>query len=272
MNGSGSQTEQDLSPECLVTQVAKGDKLAEQQLVSRYWRGLYFILHRRTNDPELAADLSQDTFIVVINKARNGEINNPAAVVSFIRQTGINLMIAHYRKESRQATDPNSEMDSLVVDVKPGLFQTIQSEQTFQLVLQLIEEMKVERDREILKAYFLYEQDKANICETLKLSSEHFDRVLHRARSRLKQLFEFKYANNNEKAEKSMSPGVVTMIFFICSASYSVSDTPVHLNFCPHVRENIPVWHLSGQDKDFKNSSNSGEEYHERSINQLRAF
>jgi len=56
------------------------------------------------------------------------------------------------------------------------------------MVKRAIGAMPVARDRNVLVRYFLSEEDKGEICSALGLSSEHFDRVLHRARRRLKGL------------------------------------------------------------------------------------
>lgn len=55
----------------IVTRIGEGDALAESALVDKYYKSLHFILMRRcNNDEQLAADIAQDAFIVVINKAR----------------------------------------------------------------------------------------------------------------------------------------------------------------------------------------------------------
>ena len=262
--------DQELSPEVLVKQIGQGRQVAEEQLVSKYWRGLYFILHRRTNDPDLAADLAQDTFIVVIKKARSGEINNPAALVSFIRQTGINLMIAHYRKETRQATDPDSQMDLHIADRGPGLVQSLQSEQAFELVLQLLEEMKGERDREILKSYFLYEQEKSAICESMNISPEHFSRVLYRARNRLKQLILFKIGGKHGSlGEDDFANAIILVLLFNITALAS-HNAPSADIFSKLVRETQDSPHCISVKTSYGRCFNSGEEYDLHSRHQLR--
>ena len=100
------------SPESLVNRIIKGDSLAENQLVERYWKSLIYILGRRTNDADLTQDIAQDTFLVVISKVRNGQLENPSAIGAFIRNIGINLVIAHYRKEVRRKTEPDEKVDA----------------------------------------------------------------------------------------------------------------------------------------------------------------
>lgn len=181
----------------LVSRIGAGDLAAEEELVAQYWKGLYFILKRRCADPQLAADLAQDTFIIVITKARSGEINKPDAVAGFIRQTGVNLMIAHFRKEKRRATEAHGEVNFEVPDQKTNIARAVESNQTLELVSQLMGELKISRDQDILHSFYIKEEDKTSICKRLDLTAEHFDRVLFRARARLKQLIDFKFGGEN---------------------------------------------------------------------------
>ena len=181
----------------LVIRITSGDMTAETELVNKYWKSLYFILKRRCDDPQLASDITQDTLLLVIAKARNGEIKTPDAIAAFIRQTGVNLLIAHFRKETRRATDIHGEVKFEIIDDKSNVERAVESRDSVKLVQQLISEMKVDRDRDILISYYADEEEKASICERLELKPAHFDRVLFRARSRLKQLIDFKLGGKN---------------------------------------------------------------------------
>ena len=269
MGGNKTRAEEDPSAESLVRQIADGDRQAEQKLVSKLWRGLQFILLRRTGDPELASDLAQDTFIIVINKARQGEIEKPAAITSFIRQTAINLLIGHYRKETRQATDLNQDMDFQVPDHRPDIYQLLHSEQAVALVLQIIEEMNVPRDREILKSHYFYEQDKSTICKALDLSPGHFDRVLYRARSRLKQMLIIRFDDEINFAGIDKTPNSIVLLLAYGLAftaypdqGYSAGDDGV--------RDSRYWSHLMKQDRVNGPSISSGEAVSLFSRDQLR--
>ncbi len=194
----GDHVEKEVSPVSeLVVRIGAGDSDAETELVKKYWKSLYFILNRRCNDNQLASDIAQDTFIVVIAKARNGDINTPDAIAGFIRQTGVNLLIAHYRKETRRATDTHGEVSFEIPDDKSNVERAVESRDSLKLVQQVIGEMSVDRDKDLLISYYAKEEEKSSICSRLDLTPAHFDRVLFRARSRLKQLIDFKLGGND---------------------------------------------------------------------------
>ena len=63
-------------PAALIERIVQGDKNAERQLVENYYQGLLFILYRQTDSLSLAEDLTQDTFVVVLRKLRDGDLRN----------------------------------------------------------------------------------------------------------------------------------------------------------------------------------------------------
>ncbi len=176
----------------LLAEIAESSKEAETFLVERYAKSLRFILSRRTDDQQLVSDIVQDTFVVVIAKARKAEIHKPEALAAFIRQTGINLLLAYFRKETRRATESAGEAVVDIPDTRSDVYAALESKQSVEVVQQVLDEMKVPRDRDILISYFVKEEAKADICSRLELTPAHFDRVLFRARSRLKELIQVK--------------------------------------------------------------------------------
>ncbi len=57
------------------------------------------------------------------------------------------------------------------------------------IIRQVIQELPSERDRQVLRRFYLEEDDKDAICADLNLTSLHFNRVLHRARERFRELY-----------------------------------------------------------------------------------
>ena len=192
MNKSNEEDNQQL-----LKRIFNGDHSAEQELAERYWKGLFYIVRQRCKDAQLAADITQDAILVVISKARAGKINEPKALTAFVRSTGLNLVSGHFRKEQRRATDAVGETQFEVMDDRMDVSRVVESKQAVELVTRLIGEMPVERDKDILKSYFVEEQSKQDICKRLDLSLAHFDRVLYRARNRLKKLIEVEMEGEN---------------------------------------------------------------------------
>ncbi len=172
----------------LAIRVQQGDKMAEEELVGRYSRGLIRFFRRKTNDNDLAEDLHQDAFCIVLERLRADGLENPSHLACFLHDTAKNLVIAHFRKQARRKTGPNSAaIDSFRHD---GLQQNdvaMRHEQA-NMVRTLLIELRSERDRELLQRFYLGEEDKQSICAVLDLTEKHFDRVVYRARARFREL------------------------------------------------------------------------------------
>ena len=55
---------------------------------------------------------------------------------------------------------------------------------------QMLDEMPATRDREVLMRFYIHDEEKEEICQDLRLSMEHFNRVIFRARNRFRELLE----------------------------------------------------------------------------------
>ncbi|MFK8052311.1 MAG: RNA polymerase sigma factor [Woeseiaceae bacterium] len=173
----------------IAKRIADGDRSAEQELVERYSRPLLFMLRRRCGDPELANDLHQDVFRIVIERLRGKSINDPTRLAGFIQSTGRNLLIGVIRRRQRRKTyaDSDTIADASDNDAMDQVGE-INAAQMAVHVKTLLDELGSDRDRAILNRFYLQQEDKQSICAGLDLSDLHFNRVLYRAKKRFKEL------------------------------------------------------------------------------------
>jgi RNA polymerase sigma-70 factor (ECF subfamily) len=172
----------------LVRRIAASDSAAEAALVQRYSRGLLYLLRRLGASPELADDLHQETFRIVLERLRRRPLDEPAGLAGFIHGTARNLVIAERRKTARRRTDADPEGLERAVLPSPGQLSTVLQDEEAAIVRRLIEELPGSRDRQLLLRFYVAEEEKEVICSDLGLDSLHFNRVLFRARQRFKEL------------------------------------------------------------------------------------
>ena len=171
----------------LVRRIASGDASAEGELVQRYSRGILYLLRRLA--PELADDLHQETFRVVLERLRRRELDEPEGLAGFLRGIARNLVIAERRKSARRRTEADEEELAQAVHPAPGQLSAVLLDEEAETVRHLIRELPTERDRQLLLRYYVSEEDKESLCTDLGLDSLHFNRVLFRARQRFRELF-----------------------------------------------------------------------------------
>lgn len=174
----------------LVRRITMGEAAAEGALVERYRRGILYLLRHLGALPELADDLQQETFRIVLERLRQEGLADPAGLSAFLRGTARNLLIAERRKTARRQTWTDSGELALAVAPAPSQLQTVLLEEEAEIVRRLIAELPTDRDRQLLLRFYVAEEDKDKLCADLGLDSLHFNRVLFRARQRFKELLE----------------------------------------------------------------------------------
>jgi RNA polymerase sigma factor (sigma-70 family) len=180
--------------ERIVTAALTGDRQAESRMLIALRPGVLAVLrfgafHRWVD----AEDLTQETLHIVVERVRARTIDDPRKVFAFAAATARNLALNAARKMLRQQTVVDSELvDELAQNLE--MEQNDLSEQDdrhlAEAVAALLEELPTERDRQLLMRFYLDGTDKQQLCRELGLSPKHFDRVLMRARTRLRAIIE----------------------------------------------------------------------------------
>jgi RNA polymerase sigma-70 factor (ECF subfamily) len=173
----------------VVERIEHGDRGAEAELVARYARGVRLILLKRTGDPQVASDLCQDTFVVVLRKLRARELRDSSKIAAFISQVAVNISIEYFRRENRFVRSPDGIIGLDTAHIEKYDRQVDFEAASVQLT-GVLRQLSISRDREILRRYYLSDDDKEVICRDLGLSSGHFDRVLYRAKQRMRELID----------------------------------------------------------------------------------
>ena len=168
----------------LTQRIRAGDAAAEGELFKQYYQGVLVLLRQRTRDPALAEDLAQDTLLTVLKRLREEGIDEPRYLARFMQQTAKYTHIGWLRKRDNQLETRASVDDDLTDEASPAL--AVEREELARHVREILETIDNARDREILVRYYLRDQEKAVVSKDLELSADHFDRVISRARKRLR--------------------------------------------------------------------------------------
>ena len=161
----------------IALRIGDGDSVAESELLDRYETGIKLVLLKRTGNPQLAMDLCQDTFIIVLQKLRAGQVRKPESLVAFLRQTAVNLSIEHYRKEKRYIHQEDGII-SLQTAPRDRKAERIDYQHARTLLDGVIEQLAQARDREILHRFYLLDHDKIEIHHTSSRGTAGFCNIL----------------------------------------------------------------------------------------------
>jgi RNA polymerase sigma-70 factor (ECF subfamily) len=165
------------------------DRAAVEALVSKNYTGLRLLIQRRVGDAEAAADILNQAACTAWEKWQTGQVHRPEQIGGYIFQVAMNLLRNRRRKVAERL---DRQVDSEVLGQLPadaGADRWLEKKIAAR-VRRILQELNPPRDREIIVRFYLHEEEKEAICRDLALAPDQFDKVLHRARARLKELLE----------------------------------------------------------------------------------
>jgi len=183
--------------------IMSGDEFSGNEFVNLHYRWLLFIVRKKFSRVSSHEDIVQDSFMVVITKLQKGEVNNPDTIRAYLRTTAINIGYEYLRKDKKYISAVDQESLDIFEDAKSDVLSNLEWDDGINHVKQIMAELPTERDKDILTQFYFEDQDKTDICQNLDLSSEHFDRVLYRAKQRLKALISKHDDQDNQKKHDS---------------------------------------------------------------------
>jgi RNA polymerase sigma-70 factor, ECF subfamily len=167
----------------LVAAVAERSEL-QNQLYLRYRRPLLQVFHHRRIDRDAADDLLQRTFLQAIKKIRTEGLDDPGNLGGYLYRTACKLATAYWRGELSHRHENDRELLTNLKDEALSLEERLDHELLAKHVRDLMDHLPVQRDREVLERFYLHEEPRTAIRESLQLTDMQFNQVLWRARQR----------------------------------------------------------------------------------------
>lgn len=165
-----------------------GDPRTQEHFVEYFTTLLHLKLRSRLKSPQAIEDVRQEVFARVLTSLRkDGVLRQPDRLGAFVNTVCNNVLFEHYRSTSRsQSLDDEGqpELPSTGVDV----LGTVAARQLKAKIREILLGMP-ERDRSLLKAVFLDERDRDEVCRQFGVDREYLRVLLFRAKKDFKTEF-----------------------------------------------------------------------------------
>jgi RNA polymerase sigma-70 factor (ECF subfamily) len=172
----------------LVARIRNGDEDAMSELYQVFARGIRYYLCRQLGPQELD-DKVHDTFLIVVQAIRRGDLREPERLMGFVR-TIVRRQVAAYIEMAVHRRREQADMETpglVLVDHHTTPEQNAIETQRRDLILNVLKRM-ASRDREILTRFYLDEQTQEQICEAMSLTETQFRLLKSRAKARFGEL------------------------------------------------------------------------------------
>jgi RNA polymerase sigma-70 factor, ECF subfamily len=178
----------------LVGRIRSGETDGLAELYALFSRGIRFYLCRQLGPQELD-DKVHDTFVVVVQAIRRGDLREPERLMGFVRTIVRRLVAAHIdRVVHTRREQMDMEASMRVPDPAENPEETAMFRQRADLIERVLSELS-RRDREILTRFYLKEQGQDQICSEMALTDTQFRLLKSRAKARFGELGKKKLAH-----------------------------------------------------------------------------
>jgi RNA polymerase sigma-70 factor (ECF subfamily) len=177
-----------------VERLRSGDFRTQEHFIAYFGELIQLKLRARLRTPQAIEDVRQETFARVFAALRTPDgIRQPERLGAFVNSICNNVLLEHYRASSRDSSiedEPEQDFPDPVIDV----LGAVAAKQMEEKVRQILDELP-DRDRRLIRAVFLEERDKDDVCREFHVDRDYLRVLLHRA----KQSFKSLYLKNIEK-------------------------------------------------------------------------
>ncbi|MCY1272137.1 putative RNA polymerase sigma factor FecI [compost metagenome] len=155
-----------------------------KSLFIKHAKALQSLLTRKVRDPQLAADLVQESFLRLVEQRDKAQIDNSQA---YLYRTAHNLMVDHARQQMRRKTDlvPHEALED-IIEERPGLDEAAASVQHMQRLREAVAELPP-RTREIFRLNRLEGLTHSEVARHLDISDSSVQKHLSKALAHVMQ-------------------------------------------------------------------------------------
>lgn len=165
-----------LDDRSLVQMYLQGNENAFKTLLFRHKDRIFKFIKLKVKDTDLANDIFQDTFIKVINTIKLGSYNEEGKFLPWVMRIAHNLIIDHFRKNSRvrmisEASSSKEDFNvftTLASDSK-NVLEEITTKELLDQMVTLVEYLP-KSQREILNMRIFQDMSFKEIAEVEKIS------------------------------------------------------------------------------------------------------
>lgn len=168
-----------------VENLCAGERQTEEHFVAYFSALLEIKLRSRLRSPQAVEDVRQETFARVFAVLRrDGGLRQPERLGAFVNTVCNNVLFEQYRAGARgESLDDETRPEPVATGA--DALELAAARQLAEKVREILLELP-ERDRALLKAVFLEESDRDEVCRSFGVDREYLRVLLHRARQGFK--------------------------------------------------------------------------------------
>jgi RNA polymerase sigma-70 factor (ECF subfamily) len=171
-----------------VERLRAGDRDTETHFIAYFGELIALKLRSRLASRQAIEDVKQETFARCLQLLRSqGGVRNAERLGPLVNSICNHVLSEHFRASSRMEALDDQPADRFIAREQDALSRVI-TEDTRRMVRQVLDSLP-ERDRTILRAVFLEEREKDDVCREIGVTRDYIRVLLHRAKQSFREVY-----------------------------------------------------------------------------------
>lgn len=171
-----------------VERLRAGDRATEDHFTAYFAELIDLKLRSRLASRQAIEDVKQETFARCLQLLRSaGGVRNAERLGPLVNSICNHVLSEHFRAASRTEALDDQPAERFIAHEPDALTRVI-ADDTRRMVRQVLEKLP-ERDRTILRAVFLEEREKDDVCREIGVTRDYIRVLLHRAKQSFREVY-----------------------------------------------------------------------------------
>jgi RNA polymerase sigma-70 factor, ECF subfamily len=165
-----------------------GDSETEKHFVTHFSNVIRMAMRYRLRSWELIDDIRQETFLRVLNFLRSDRsLDHPERLGAYVHSVSVNVMLELLRASTRHP--PLPEDSAHFPDSRMSSEDRVVTRERKEVIQEVLDQLGA-KDRDLLRALFLEDADKDDLCTRFGVDRDYLRVLVHRAKLRFRELYE----------------------------------------------------------------------------------
>ena len=171
-----------------VERLRAGDRDTEGHFIAYFGELIALKLRSRLASRQSIEDVKQETFARCLQLIRSaGGVRNAERLGPLVNSICNHVLSEHFRANSRMEALEDQPAERFIAREPDALARVI-TDDTRRMVRQVLEKLP-ERDQIILRAVFLEEREKDDVCREIGVTRDYIRVLLHRAKQSFREVY-----------------------------------------------------------------------------------
>jgi RNA polymerase sigma-70 factor (ECF subfamily) len=171
-----------------VERLRAGDRDTETHFIAYFGELIALKLRSRLASRQAIEDVKQETFARCLQLLRSqGGVRNAERLGPLVNSICNHVLSEHFRATSRMEALDDQPADRFIAR-EPDALSRVITDDTRRMVRQVLDSL-AERDRIILRAVFLEEREKDDVCREIGVTRDYIRVLLHRAKQSFREVY-----------------------------------------------------------------------------------